>query len=44
MKVSEYNQMMSYLMRPEPKQMLAEGGRIGFKVGLSAEMKKRIKK
>jgi hypothetical protein len=25
MKIAEYNQMMAYLMRPEPRQMLAEG-------------------
>ena len=25
MKIHEYNEMMAYLMRPEPRQMLANG-------------------
>jgi len=25
MKIHEYNEMMAYLMRPEPRQMLATG-------------------
>ena len=25
MKIAEYNEMMAYLMRPEPRQMLAMG-------------------
>ena len=35
MKVSEYNQMMAYLLRP--RQKFADGGRIGFRKGTPIE-------
>ena len=33
MKIAEYNEMMAYLLRPQPKQMLSDGGRIPFDKG-----------
>ena len=44
MKIHEYNEMMAYLMRPEPRQMLAEGtpGISAFRKPFAPKIEKRI--
>jgi hypothetical protein len=44
MKVSEFNQTMAYLLRPEPRQMLADGtpGKSAFRKPFAPEIEKRI--
>ena len=39
MKIHEYNEMMAYLMRPEPKVQVADGGRVMFDRGGVAQVK-----